>query len=283
MAKVTKIESAIPKRIERKRVAAYARVSFDTEQMRHSLSAQVSHYSTLIQKNPEWIYVGVFADRGITGTSTGRRTEFNRMIAECEAGNIDIILVKSISRFARNTVDTLVITRHLKDIGVEVRFEREHISTFSGDGELMLTILAAFAQAESESISTNLRWGVKKRYENGIPHSRPRMLGYRWEGLDRVVIPEEAKMVRFIFDKYIEGYSTIQIPKLLSERGWVGVNGNPLTRASVKDILTNEEYTGVLILQKSYVDKIRSHSRRNRGERPMYRVDDYNEALISQN
>ena len=150
MRTVTKIEPTMPQMPKRKRVAAYARVSVDSEQLLHSLSAQVSYYSNLIQKNPNWEYAGVYADEGISGTGTAKRTEFLRMIADCDAGKIDIILVKSFSRMARNTVDLLNTVRHLKDIGVEVRFERENISTFTEDGEFLVTLLASYAQRKRE-------------------------------------------------------------------------------------------------------------------------------------
>lgn len=182
MGKITKIESKIPQLPARKKVAAYARVSMETERLHHSLAAQVSYYSALIQKNPEWEYAGVYADEGITGTAASKRSEFMRMLADCDAGKIDIILTKSISRFARNTVDLLETVRHLKDLGIEVRFEKEHINSLSGDGEVMLTLLASFAQEETRSISENEKWSVKKRFEQGIPTARPRILGYRWEG-----------------------------------------------------------------------------------------------------
>ena len=148
MAKIRRIEPNIPSLSGRKRVAAYARVSMETELLHHSLSAQVSHYSSLIQSNPEWEYAGVYADEGITGTSTKKRDEFNRLMKDCDAGKIDLVLVKSISRFARDTVDTLNATRHLKDLGIDVFFEREGIHSMSGEGELLLTLLASFAQAE---------------------------------------------------------------------------------------------------------------------------------------
>lgn len=144
----------------------------ESERMQHSLSAQVSYYSALIQKNPEWEYAGVFADYGISGTGTKKRDEFNHMLAECEAGNIDIILTKSIQRFARNTVDLLNTVRHLKELGIEVRFEKEKINSLSGDGELMLSILASFAQEESRSISENVKWGTIKRFKQGIPNGK---------------------------------------------------------------------------------------------------------------
>ena len=164
MKTVEKIERKQPVLPARKRVAAYARVSMESERMQHSLSAQVSYYSTFIQNNPEWEYAGVYADYGISGTGTRKREDFNRMIEDAEAGRIDIILTKSIQRFARNTVDLLNTVRHLKDIGVEVRFEKENINSMSGDGELMLSILASFAQEESRSLSENIRWATIKRF-----------------------------------------------------------------------------------------------------------------------
>lgn len=171
MANIRKIEPIIPRLTERKRVAAYARVSMETELLHHSLSAQVSHYSSLIQSNPEWEYAGVYADEGITGTSTRKREAFNRLMKDCDDGKVDLILVKSISRFARDTVDTLNATRHLKNLGVDVFFEREGIHSISGEGELLLTLLASFAQAEAESISANEKWSAKKRFEKGEPNT----------------------------------------------------------------------------------------------------------------
>ena len=280
MAKISKIEPFKPVSKEKKRVAAYARVSRDTEGLLHSLSTQVSYYSKLIQSNPEWSYAGVYADSGITGTSINKREEFKRLMADCDAGKIDIILVKSISRFARNTVDTLEAVRHLKTLGIDVRFERENISSLSSEGELMLTILASYAQEEAESISHNIKWAIKKGFEEGKPHCKPNILGYRWDERNLVIVTEEAKVVRFIFEKYIEGHSPNQISKLLKEKGMVGINGNPMTRASVKDVLKNEVYTGKLVLQKSYSPKIRK-KKRNYGELPMYVIEDNHEAIIS--
>jgi site-specific DNA recombinase len=169
MRKIRKIEPSVKALPERKKVAAYARVSMETERLHHSLAAQVSYYSELIQKNPEWEYAGVYADEAVSGTGTAKRTEFQRMLDDCEAGKIDIILTKSISRFARNTVDLLETVRHLKELGIEVRFEKEGINSMSGDGEVMMTLLASFAQEESVSISNNVKWGIRKRMQAGIP------------------------------------------------------------------------------------------------------------------
>lgn len=180
MAKIIKIEQEVPVIQTKKKVAAYARVSMESERMNHSLSAQISYYSSLIQKNPGWQYAGVYADYGITGTRTAKREQFQKMLSDCEAGKIDIILTKSISRFARNTVDLLETVRHLKSIGVEVRFEKEKIHSFSEDGELMLSLLASFAQEESRSISENCKWGIRKRFQSGeIGVANKRILGYR--------------------------------------------------------------------------------------------------------
>lgn len=280
MAKINIIQTKIPVLIPKKRVAAYARVSRDSETLLHSFSAQISYYSALIQNNPEWIYAGVYADEGITGTSTAKRDDFNRLIADCEAGKIDIVLTKSISRFARNTVDLLETVRHLKDIGVEVRFERENISSMTGDGELLLSILASFAQEESRSMSENIKWAIKKGFEQGKVHTASRALGYEWDGEQYRIVPDEAKTVRFIFEQYLAGVSTLQIPKLLKEQGVVGINGAPLTRASIKDVLLNEIYIGNLVLQKSYSPKIRKKCR-NYGQLPKYRVEEAHEPIIS--
>ena len=167
MAKITKIKASVPEIEPRKKVAAYARVSRDGERLLHSFSAQVSYYSALIQKNPEWDYAGVYSDEAITGTRIDWRDGFQKMLRDCETGKVDIILTKSVSRFARNTVDLLNTVRHLKEIGVEVRFEEQNISTFSGDGELMLTILASFAQEEVTSTSQNIKWAKRKQAEKG--------------------------------------------------------------------------------------------------------------------
>lgn len=182
MSKITKIQSAIPQIKKRKRVAGYARVSMETERMNHSLSAQISYYSSLIQKNPEWEYAGVYSDDFVSGTTKTKREGFQNLIADCDAGKIDIVITKSISRFARNTVDLLETVRHLKELGIEVWFEKENIHSLSTDGELMLTILASYAQEEAISISQNVQWIRQKNFEKGIPQARYRVLGYRWDG-----------------------------------------------------------------------------------------------------
>ena len=281
MKTVEKIERKLPVLKTRKRVAAYARVSMESERMQHSLSAQVSYYSALIQKNPEWEYAGVFADYGISGTGTKKREEFNRMLAECEAGNIDIILTKSIQRFARNTVDLLNTVRHLKDLGIEVRFEKENINSLSGDGELMLSILASFAQEESRSISENVKWGTIKRFKQGIPNGKFSIFGYEWQDDKLVIVPEEAEIIRWMYAEYIKGASRIEIGRALMDRGIYTRQGKPWVDSNVKVILTNITYTGNMLFQKEYCeDPITKHRRKNYGELPQYFVEDTHEAII---
>lgn len=178
MKTIEKIEITRPKLLKRQRVAAYARVSLETDRLKHSLSTQISYYNQLIQRNPEWDFVGIYADSGISGTSAQKRPEFQRLIQDCREGKIDGVLTKSIQRFARNTVDLLDVVRELKLLGIEVRFEKENINYLSGDGELMLSILASFAQEESRSISENVKWGTIKRFQQGIPNGKFSIYGY---------------------------------------------------------------------------------------------------------
>ena len=278
---VNKIEPRVPQMPTRKKVAAYARVSMESERLQHSLSAQVSYYSGLIQKNPAWEYVGVYADNGVTGTKAEAREEFNRMIADCEAGKIDIVLTKSISRFARNTVDLLNTVRHLKELGVSVQFEKERIDSLTEDGELMLTLLASFAQEEVRSLSENVKWGTRKRFEKGIPNGKFQIYGYRWDGDHLVVQPEEAKIVRLIYDNFLSGLSAETTEKQLAEMGVKSYKGQHFGNTSIRQILGNITYTGNLLFQKEYVvDPISGKSRINRGELPQYWCEDTHEAII---
>ena len=281
MRKIRKIERTLPTITRLKKVAAYARVSMESERMQHSLSAQISYYSSLIQKNPEWEYAGVYADYGISGTGMKKRQEFRRMIADAEAGKIDIILTKSIQRFARNTVDLLETVRHLKELGVEVYFEKENIRTLTGDGELMMTILASFAQEESRSISENVKWGTRKRFEQGIPNGRFRVYGYRWEDDHLVIHPEEAEVVKLIYANYLNGLSAESTEKQLEEMGIKSYTGKHFAYSTIRNILQNVTYTGNMLFQKFYtpspgetIEKI------NRGELPQYWVENTHEAII---
>ena len=199
MPRISVIGQVLPELKKRKRVAAYARVSMETEMLLHSLSAQVSHYNGLIQKNPDWEFAGIYADEGISGRDTSHRDDFNRLLADCDAGKIDMVLVKSVSRFARDTVDTLTVTRHLKELGIDVYFERENIHSISNEGELLLTLLASFAQEESRSISENVKWGIRKRFEQGIPNGHKAPYGYEWDGEMFRVIPEQGDFCKVPF------------------------------------------------------------------------------------
>ena len=280
MARVTKIEPLIPERPVLKRVAAYARVSIDTEELHHSFSAQVSYYSNLIQKTPEWGYVGVYADEGISGTSMNR-PQFQRMLKDCEAGMIDIILTKSISRFARNTVDLLRTVRRLKELGIEVRFEKEHINSLSEDGELMLSLLASFAQEESRSISQNIKWAIRKNFEQGIPNNRSPIYGYDWKGASLVINHVEAPVVKKIFYDFINGKSRLETARELNASGIKTKRGFEWKDSNVRSILTNITYTGNLLLQKSYMlDSFPKKKKENHGELSQYYVENTHEALI---
>lgn len=283
MAKITKIKASVPEIKPRKKVAAYARVSRDGERLLHSLSAQVSYYSALIQKNPDWEYAGVYSDEAITGTRIDVRDGFQKMLADCEAGKIDIILTKSVSRFARNTVDLLNTVRHLKDIGVEVRFEEQNISTFSGDGELMLTILASFAQEEVTSTSQNIKWAKKKQAENGIMTNQSVPYGYRCENRTPIVIPKQADVVQRIFKEYLAGRMLIEIAADLNAEGVKAQRGGKWTATTLWRMLCNPTYTGNLVLGRWYIkDPIKHEMVKNKGEQEMYLVEDSHEAIIDQ-
>ncbi len=282
MAKVTLIEPNLPRLKERKKVAAYARVSMETELLHHSLSAQVSYYSSLIQDNPEWEYAGVYADEGISGTSINKRDEFIRLIKDCEGGKIDIVLVKSVSRFARDTVDTLNTTRHLKDLGVDVYFEKENIHSISKEGELLLTLLASFAQAEAESISANEKWSVQKRFEKGESNTGILSYGYDWnsETKTMTINEEEAKWVRYIYEQYLAGKSIKALATEMKEKGVCGNRGNPLSRSTIRRILTSEHYVGDLLLQKYYNPTVHN-VKRNNGEVEQILITDDHEPIVS--
>ncbi|WP_223804477.1 recombinase family protein [Lactococcus kimchii] len=282
MKKIQKIKATRPVIKKRLRVAAYARVSADKGRTPHSLSAQISYYSAYIQKNPEWEYAGVYSDNGISGGSVSARTSFKQMLQDCEDGKIDVILTKNISRFARNTVDLLETVRHLKTLGVEVVFEKENIRSMSGDGELMLSILASFAQEEIQSMSKNIKWSIQKRYKKGKPNARINLYGYRWQGDDLVVVPKEAKVVQEIYANYFKQISAEKTAKMLTARGIKGFTGGDFKGESVRSILLNVTYTGNLLLQKEFVvDPLTKKSKRNNGELPQYLVENHHEAIIS--
>ena len=262
-----------------KRVAAYARVSSGKDAMLHSLSAQVSYYSQLIQSHSGWEYAGVYADEALTGTKDNREN-FQRLLADCCAGTVDMVITKSISRFARNTVTLLETVRELKGMGVDVYFEEQNIHTMSADGELMLTILASYAQEESLSASENQKWRIRRNFENGMPWNGT-MLGYRYDKGTLVIVPEEAKTVKRIFDEYLSGQGLTAIAKRLNADGIPTRFGNTWGKSSVLAVLRNYAYTGNLLLQKSRrTDHLTKRDVPNCGELPQYRVENSHEAII---
>jgi len=277
---IQKMGLKVPAQPKVKRVAAYARVSSGKDAMLHSLSAQVSYYSDLIQNHPGWLYCGVFADEALTGTKENREN-FQRLLAECRAGNIDLIITKSISRFARNTVVLLQTVRELKSMGVDVYFDEQNIHSMSADGELMLTILASYAQEESLSASENQKWRIKKNFEDGKPWSG-QVLGYKYVNGVYIVKPEEAEIVRSIFADYLSGMGVEAIMKKLNAQGKTSRNGHAWCRSSVRKVLGNYSYTGNLLLQTTFRENhITKKTLPNRGELPMYHAENTHEAIIS--
>lgn len=224
----------------------------------------------------------MFVDDGISGTSIRHRVQFQEMIERALAGEIDLILTKSIQRFARNTLDLLLTVRKLREVGVAVRFEKEHIDTSDGSGDLMLSILASFAEQESRSISENVKWGIEKRFQEGIPHYTREIFGYRWNGEQFEVVEEEAEVVRQIYDYYLSGLSYWKVADQLNESGIASPKDKGWSDVTVMKILSNPIYTGDLLLGKYfYTDPIRKQQKKNNGERPSYLVEEAHEAIIS--
>ena len=236
------------------RVAAYARVSSGKDAMLHSLSAQVSYYSNLIQKHPGWQYCGVYADEALTGTKDTREN-FQRLLTDCRAGKLDLIITKSISRFARNTVTLLETVRELKLLGINVYFEEQNIFTLSADGELMMTILASYAQEESRSASENQKWRIRANFKDGLPWNGT-VLGYRIENGVYEPVAEEAELVQLIFSLYNGGWGTYKIAKFLNKSGYRTRRGKQWTHGSLQKLLNNYAYTGNLLLQTTFMEAI---------------------------
>lgn len=269
---------------KKRRVAAYARVSTDNEEQLTSYEAQVDYYTNYIKGRDDWEFAGVYTDEGITGTNTKKREGFKSMVADALDGKIDLIITKSVSRFARNTVDSLTTIRKLKENSIEVYFEKENIWTFDGKGELLLTIMSSLAQEESRSISENCTWGQRKRFADGkvtVPFNR--FLGYdRGPDGNLVVNPEQAKLVQRIYGMFLQGRSPFQIATALTKEGIPSPGGKDHWNASnIRSILTNEKYKGDALLQKSYtVDFLTKKKKMNEGEIPQYYVRDNHEAII---
>ena len=266
------------------KVAAYCRVSTDSEEQASSYEVQVAHYTQFIQKNPEWELAGIYADDGITGTNTKKREEFNRMIQDCMDGNIDMIITKSISRFARNTLDCLKYIRELKEKNIPVFFEKENINTMDSKGEVLLTIMASLAQQESQSLSQNIKLGLQYRFQNGevrVNHSR--FLGYTKDEEGNLIIePAEAEVVKRIYREYLEGASLLQIGRGLEADGILTGAGKTKWRPeTLKKILQNEKYIGDALLQKTYTIDFLSKKRvKNNGIVPQYYVENSHEPII---
>ncbi|HIF3981204.1 TPA: recombinase family protein [Listeria monocytogenes] len=276
--------TAAKEKIKKLRVAAYCRVSTETEEQNSSYEVQVAHYTEFIKKNTEWEFAGIFADDGISGTNTKKRDEFNRMIAECMDGNIDMVITKSISRFARNTLDCLQYIRQLKDKNISVYFEKENINTTDAKGEVLLTIMASLAQQESQSLSQNVKLGLQYRYQQGkVQVNHKRFMGYtKDEDGNLIIVPEEAEIIKRIYREYLEGQSLVGIGRGLEKDGIFTAAGKPRWRPeTIKKILLNEKYIGDALLQKTFtVDFLTKKRVKNEGHVPQYYVENSHEAII---
>lgn len=264
-------------------VAAYCRVSTDSDEQLDSYDAQVAYYTDYIAKNPKWRFAGIYADPGLTGTSD-HRENFQRLIRQCKKGKIKLILVKSVARFARNVVDSLKYCRMLKAIGVGVYFEEQNLNTMNSDTEMILGIHSVMAQAESENISANVRWGIQQRMKSGTFAFRYNILGYRkGEDGEPEIVPEAAEAIREIFEMYLAGSSLDQLKYHLEAKGIQTVNGKPeWTKARIQSILTNERYVGDMLLQKTFTENcISKKVRVNRGEMAKYLITNNHPAIVS--
>lgn len=280
MVRITRIEPSGNSEGRRRKVAAYCRVSTDSDEQLESLDAQKEHYMQVISSHEDWEFSGLFYDEGISGTGVERRDGFRRMVEECRKGKIDMVLTKSISRFSRNTEDLLRTVRELSQINVAVFFERENINTLEMDGELMLSLLAGMAQDESASTSSNIRWTFQKKFRDGTFVVSTPPYGYRKEGRTMVPDPEAAMIVKEIFNLFLGGWGCDRIARALSRRGIKPPRGERWHPTTINGFLRNVTYTGDLVLQKTFSDD-RFRMKVNRGEKPQYMVRDHHEAIIS--
>lgn len=268
------------------KVAAYCRVSTDTYDQKNSLSSQRSYFNEYINDHDEWELVEIYYDEGITGTSTKHREGFNRMIADCEAGKIQLVLTKEVSRFARNTIDTLTYTRKLSDLGIGVIFMNDGIDTRDKDGELRLSIMATLAQEESRKISERVKWGIKRQMENGVVFGCSRIYGFRVTEGKLVIVPEEAEVVKEIFREYLyEGKGSTRIARELTDRGVPTINNGIWNSRHIIKMLHNEKYVGDLTQWKIYKPNVLSDKRKiNKGDgpdSPLITIKDHHEGIIS--
>ena len=265
-------------------MAAYCRVSTEQEEQQNSYQVQIAYYTDLINRKKEWTLAGIFADEGISGTQAKKRPEFLKMIRLCKKQKIDIVITKSISRFARNTVDCLEYVRQLKDLGIGVIFEKENINTMTMTSEFMIALYGSFAQAESESISKNVSWGKQKAYAEGkVAFQYSKLLGYQ-KGADGKpeIVPDEAETVHLIYELFLDGLSFTRIKNALESKGKLTAMGNQIwSESNIKSILKNEKYVGDVLLQKTFtVDCITKKVVKNNGERPMYLVTNHHAPII---
>lgn len=280
MKTITKIEAADTHTEKKLRVAAYARVSTSSDEQLISLDAQKNHYEVLIRSHKDWEFAGLYFDEGISGTKMAKRDGLLALLDDCGKGLIDYIIVKSISRFSRNTVDSIETVRRLCDMGIYIFFEKENIDTGKMEGELLLSILSSLAESESHSISENEAWSIKRRFLNGTYKISYPPYGYDYIDGEMVVNEKQSEVVRWIFRQVLSGSSTSQIAKALNAKGIPTRRGGSWTSTTINGMIRNEKYTGDVIFQKSYSDE-QFTRHRNNGERDQYFVADHHEAIIS--
>ena len=280
MKTITKIEAPDTHKAKKLRVAAYARVSTSSDEQLISLDAQKNHYEVLIRSQKDWEFAGLYFDEGISGTKMAKRDGLLALLDDCGKGLIDYIIVKSISRFSRNTVDSIETVRRLCDMGIYIFFEKENIDTGKMEGELLLSILSSLAESESRSISDNETWSIKRRFMNGTYKISYPPYGYDYIDGEMVVNEKQSKVVRWIFGQVLSGNSTAEIARKLNEEGVATKRGGSWTSTTINGMIRNEKYTGDVIFQKSYSDE-RFARHRNNGERDQYYVTDHHEAIIS--
>jgi len=282
MKKVTQIggKAALAGKEKKLRVAAYCRVSTDSDAQLESLDAQKSHYEQYISMHPEWELAGIYFDEGVSGTKKEKRPELLRLIADCEAGKIDFVVTKSISRLARNTTDSLELVRRLKSIEIPVYFEKENINTSNMEGELLLTIMSSMAEGESISISENNKWSVVRRFQNGTYKLTNPPYGYDWDGKNLVINEEQAKHVRWIFAQVLAGVPLTRIAREMNDKGLRTLRGNTWQTGTLRDMIANERYVGDVLFQKKYTDS-QFNRHVNRGEVNQYMLTDHHEPIVS--
>lgn len=282
MKKVTKIAETANSKVKLKkiRVAAYCRVSTDSDAQLESLEAQKTHYENYITSRDDWEFAGLYFDEGITGTKKDKRPELLRLIDDCKAGKVDFVITKSISRFSRNTTDCLELVRKLLALHIPIYFEKENINTGSMESELFLAILSSMAEGESVSISENSKWSIQKRFESGTYKVSYPPYGYDWDGEQMVINPEQAAVVKEIFAALLSGKGTHAIADDLNRRGIPTKRNGRWTATTIRGMLSNEKYVGDCLFQKTYSDS-RFVRHNNHGEQTQYMVKDHHEAIIS--